>query len=440
MNLWSYWHFRITIMAVSVVLLLCTAPAKADADAQYPNAETVLQAVDTFEKGPTSPQGRRALNLIVEFTQNSESVRVDLFGGYFPWEKGSIDGQAQAALVGAFVAGNIRPQLRTGKREDHPVEGLRFMLNTYSRLAASRQVPRIAELDAWLRLDRNDLAILAARINKGENKSAASTAASSTTDGDDVDWVARQKELTAQYVGKFKPPEVGSAVTVDLRIGGQKTGRLTALSTTSLSLDGKTYTRSQLLPESCPALFAVDWAPIAAKEQVAKEKAEYEDRLARQRAARQAVVAEQTRGLSEALQLADAEKSYDRAVLLLETAIGKYPEAQQLGDAKRRLTDMQTAHVATLEAEKKRQEEEKRKQAEAEERQRREKAEAEEREKHRQEEAVADAAGKAHASDIPGVVNGLLREPGLTLTSPVNCTHRQTGRSLIPRFSGRWRL
>ena len=223
----------------------------------------------------------------------------------------------------------------------------------------------------------------------------AAPASDTPTNKDGIDWDHRQNELTQQYVSKFKSPAIGSTVTVELRIGGVKIGKLTALASTTLSLDEMPFSRDQLTSESRPRFFAVDWARFAAKEKVAKEKAEYESNLAKQRVARQAVVAEQTRKLSEATQQAKAEQSYEQAVSQLETAIKENPEAEQLSQARSTLSAIQDEHTAALE-------DEQRKQTEAAERLRQEKAQAEE--------AVADAMGKAHADEIPSTVNGLLRE------------------------------
>ncbi len=110
--------------------------------AAAPSKEEALQAISVLERNITSPQAAAAAKTIVVYAQLSDDVMVDVGPDQLPWvsEDWGIDkdraSALQSILVAAFVAGNVKTQIKNEKAEDDTYSGWLFAIEAYRRLSA----------------------------------------------------------------------------------------------------------------------------------------------------------------------------------------------------------------------------------------------------------------------------------------------------------------
>jgi hypothetical protein len=125
---------RLTLAAVA--FLICGSLGLA----AVPSKEDALQAIAVLEKNLLGPQAAEAAKKIVVYAQLSDDVMVDIGPEQLPWvsEDWGLDKEREAALhsilVAAFVAGNVKPQIKNAKAEDDTYSGWLFTIETYRRL------------------------------------------------------------------------------------------------------------------------------------------------------------------------------------------------------------------------------------------------------------------------------------------------------------------
>ena len=105
-----------------------------------PTKHEVLRAISVMEKSVSSPEAVEAAKLIVVYAQVSDDVMVDIGPDQLPWigEAWGLDRQrenaCQSMLMAAFVAGNVKSQIKNDKAEDDTYSGWIFVIDTYRRL------------------------------------------------------------------------------------------------------------------------------------------------------------------------------------------------------------------------------------------------------------------------------------------------------------------
>jgi hypothetical protein len=127
---------RRTLTALFFVL------AASGAAAAPPSRHDVLLAISVLEKSITSPEAGDAARTVVIYAQQSDDVMVDIGPEQLPWvmEKWGLDKAReqsnQSLLLAAFVAGNIKSQIKNDKAEDDTYSGWVFAIDAYKRLHA----------------------------------------------------------------------------------------------------------------------------------------------------------------------------------------------------------------------------------------------------------------------------------------------------------------
>jgi hypothetical protein len=110
--------------------------------AATPSKQDVLVAISVLEKNIAGPEAAEAAKTVVVFAQESDDVMVDIGPEQLPWvgehwglEKAQEQAN-QSLLLAAFVAGNVRAQLKAEKAEDDTYSGWVFAIDAYKRLRA----------------------------------------------------------------------------------------------------------------------------------------------------------------------------------------------------------------------------------------------------------------------------------------------------------------
>lgn len=108
--------------------------------AATPSKREALQAIEVLEKSVSGPEATDAAKVIVVYAQLSDDVMVDIGPEQLPWvgehwgiEKGR-EAACQSLLLAAFVAGNVKSQIKNDKAEDDTYSGWIFAIDTYRRL------------------------------------------------------------------------------------------------------------------------------------------------------------------------------------------------------------------------------------------------------------------------------------------------------------------
>jgi hypothetical protein len=125
-----------TLLAVSFLALAGTGFAAT------PSRHEVLVAISVLERSVTGQDAIDAAKTIVVYAQDSEDVAVDIGPGQLPWvsEEWGLDKarelECQSMLLAAFVAGNVKSQIKNARTEDDTYSGWVFAIDAYNRLRA----------------------------------------------------------------------------------------------------------------------------------------------------------------------------------------------------------------------------------------------------------------------------------------------------------------
>lgn len=92
------------------------------------------------------------------------------------------------------------------------------------------------------------------------------------------DWAKRFEEVKREELAAFKMPVIGDPCTVIRRVGGKLSGRVTGITSNSITLNGITYRAIQLTPESCETIYPGQQVERAATMRILTEQQDYQIR------------------------------------------------------------------------------------------------------------------------------------------------------------------
>ncbi|MCH9025551.1 MAG: hypothetical protein IIA05_00345 [Proteobacteria bacterium] len=116
--------------------------------------QTALKAIQLFRDDPVSEDALAAVAIVLNFAERSDDVLVLIDAKYLPFELGAIESDANSKFLGAYVAGNVEYQLLNSVRENRPMEGIRFMLQTYEKFRQADAIEVQSGFEEWLELER----------------------------------------------------------------------------------------------------------------------------------------------------------------------------------------------------------------------------------------------------------------------------------------------
>ncbi len=144
-------RLRQTLAAAAFVMVAACALAAP------PTRQDAMQAISVLEKNLLGPAAADAARTIVVYAQVSEDVMVDIGPAQLPWlsEDWGLEREREAALhsmlLAAFIAGDVKPQIRNEKAEDDTYSGWLFAIESYRRLRA-RERFRSPSLEALAKM------------------------------------------------------------------------------------------------------------------------------------------------------------------------------------------------------------------------------------------------------------------------------------------------
>lgn len=101
------------------------------------------------------------------------------------------------------------------------------------------------------------------------------------------DWGKRYATVKQEALSKFKPPSIGTQISLERRVGSSIHGHLDAVGKDTVTVDGATYSASILTPDTNARLFPDAYANKIASDQLRSEQMQYKQKkLAEDNAAR----------------------------------------------------------------------------------------------------------------------------------------------------------
>jgi hypothetical protein len=129
-----------------IVVLLATDLSASEA--------RVLKNIETLLRNPTSQAARDAGAAVIEFAGESPDYHVELEVGYMPWVKDRDLPAGSQMLLAAFIAGNLREQIRKKTSKPEPYAGVLAALEVYEKLKRNDPGFQIAKADKFLAMER----------------------------------------------------------------------------------------------------------------------------------------------------------------------------------------------------------------------------------------------------------------------------------------------
>lgn len=114
----------------------------------------VLKHIETLLRNPSSQAARDAGAAVIEFAGKSPNYHVELEVGYMPWVKDRDLPAGSQMLLAAFIAGNVREQIRRKTSQPEPYAGVLAALEVYEKLQRADPSFRIAKADKFLAMER----------------------------------------------------------------------------------------------------------------------------------------------------------------------------------------------------------------------------------------------------------------------------------------------
>lgn len=111
--------------------------------------DAVLKAIGVFQKDPSSAEGVAAASTIIAFAKTSDAVHISLSKAIAPWLKSqdAPDADTRSMLLSAYVAGDVRSQLQSGKAGDDIYAGWQQVIATYDQLHQINPTVKFPEID-----------------------------------------------------------------------------------------------------------------------------------------------------------------------------------------------------------------------------------------------------------------------------------------------------
>jgi hypothetical protein len=136
------------ICFVSLVIILAILNSLQAKDNRH-----LLKYIHQIEKAPLAEKTKPAYREILKFATQSDDVQVNISAVNCPWlnqKKGST--KWSSILLGAFIAGNIKPQIVSNIKGDNSYSGVLLALKTYQKIRKADKKYNIKELNRYAAL------------------------------------------------------------------------------------------------------------------------------------------------------------------------------------------------------------------------------------------------------------------------------------------------
>jgi len=127
------------------VCLLFPQPATAPGSGKAEKNAAALKSIERFLDHPEAGEDARA---VMKFAEESDDCNVQLDVDHvLTWASHKPNYPDSDVLVAAFVAGNVRSQLQSGKVADDSYQGLLAVFKVYEKLREANKDLKIPEIE-----------------------------------------------------------------------------------------------------------------------------------------------------------------------------------------------------------------------------------------------------------------------------------------------------
>lgn len=142
------------IFTLVLVALISGTSGQAKSSDLPIDKETVRMAIAIFRQTPGNQQGSMVRPIILRFAQESPDVQIVVPSLIVPWIESKARNETKAALLTAYVAGDVQAQLDQRKMRDNPVAGTEQVISTYRQLRKTEPQLRIDEVEKLIDLQK----------------------------------------------------------------------------------------------------------------------------------------------------------------------------------------------------------------------------------------------------------------------------------------------
>lgn len=143
----------VTLLSLVLFVLPGCATSTNDNSGTGITADAALSAMDKYVAAPVGKDAKAYLTIAMNYVEKNSDTLVSIDEKYFPPEYRSLDRNNRSHLLGAYVTGNARYQLRNGVIEDRPDDGIRLMIDTYWELVSTGRMRQYESFSRWLEIN-----------------------------------------------------------------------------------------------------------------------------------------------------------------------------------------------------------------------------------------------------------------------------------------------
>jgi hypothetical protein len=115
----------------------------------------VAVALATYEKEPLGEKGTWAVEVITAYAeQHPEKIKVYFYEDAVPWMISDLAGSPTPELMGAFVMGNVKAQLRLGQPVNNSYAGTLEVIRVYELLQKKEPAVKIPEVERFRDMEK----------------------------------------------------------------------------------------------------------------------------------------------------------------------------------------------------------------------------------------------------------------------------------------------
>ena len=138
----------LTTVLLSTALLM---QAIIDDPTTVPSKPDALAAIDRFLASPGPGDDAKVIN---RFAEESKDCLVSISPNVLPWVTRDPAYKYHGALLTAFIAGNVRSQLQSGKVEDDAYAGTLAVIQAYNKLRERDKDFTAPEIEKQIALEK----------------------------------------------------------------------------------------------------------------------------------------------------------------------------------------------------------------------------------------------------------------------------------------------
>lgn len=165
----------LVLLLLSAFLSASTFAQIVDEDVARISDNELAQALTLYEAEPLSPRGADAAVTAMNYAAQSPRIEVVFFEEATPWIINDAAGNPTSELMAAFVVGNVKAQLSSGRMGTDSYAGSLEVIRVYNIFQAKRPDFRMPDVERFITMEKEHK--LKAFLNDVDKRNRQSMAA-----------------------------------------------------------------------------------------------------------------------------------------------------------------------------------------------------------------------------------------------------------------------